>query len=106
MLEKNLEKSGCMKKKKQEEQQSEYRTGGEGKEKGGERGKEREEQGVGQDKKDWGPPIHSERSGWKVVGEELRGASSDPSPFPWVQCSGSQGCCLVRASSPRFWKHL
>lgn len=44
MLEKNLEKSGCMK-KQQEEKQSEYRTGGEGKEKGGERGKEREEQG-------------------------------------------------------------
>lgn len=45
MLEKNLEKSGCMK-KNQEEQQSESRTGGEGKEKGGERGKIREEQGV------------------------------------------------------------
>lgn len=103
---KNLEKSGCMKKKKQEEQQSEYRAGGEGKEKGGERGKEREEQGVGQDEKDWGPPTHSERSGWKVVGEKLRGASSDPSPFPWVQCSGPQGCCLVRSSSLRFWKHL
>lgn len=54
-------------KKKQEEKQSEYRTGGEGKEKGGEEGRK------GRSKewtveKDWGPPTHSERSGWKVVG--------------------------------------
>lgn len=34
---------------------------------------------MGQGEKDWGPPSHSERCGWKAGGE-LTGASSDLTP--------------------------
>lgn len=36
---------------------------------------------MGQDEKDWGPPTHSERSGWKVVGGGAKRSILRPQPI-------------------------